>query len=286
MTPAAVGLVLAAAVVHATWNLLAKRVGGGAPFVWLFGTLSVVCYAPLAAGITLVQRPHIGPVQVLFLIGTAALHLGYFLMLQGGYRFGDLSLVYPVARGTGPMLSVAAAVAFFGERPSPVAVAGTVLVGAGIFLLAAAPRLLRRPGARRAVGYALLTGAIIAAYTLWDKRAVGALGVPPILLDWWGSLGRVAIITPVALTRRDEVRRLWRDHRLEVIAVALLAPLAYILVLTAMVFTPVSYVAPAREVSILIGTAMGARLLAEGDPGRRLLAAAAIVLGVAALARG
>jgi len=286
MTRVALGLVLAAAFTHATWNVLAKRVGGGPEFVWLFGVLACAIYAPLAAGVVIVQRPHIGVVQVGFIAGTAVLHVAYFLALQRGYRAGDLSLVYPLARGTGPMVSSAAAILLFGERPTAVAMAGTVLIGVGIYLLTSSPGSLRQAGARRAVGFALLTGAIIAAYTLWDKRAVSALGIPPLLLDWGGNLGRVAILTPVTLTRFDDVRRLWRMHRREIVWVAVLTPLSYILVLTALVFTPVSYVAPAREISILIGTAMGARLLAEGDAGRRRAAAGAMVVGVAALALG
>ena len=286
MTPAALGLVLAAAVIHATWNLLAKRVGGGIAFVWLFGSLASIVYAPLAAAVIVLTRPQIAVVQLIFLAGTAVLHLGYFLTLQGGYRTGDLSLVYPLARGSGPVLSVGAAIILLGERPTPVAMAGAILIGLGIFLLAGNPASLGQPGARRAVGYALLTGAFIAAYTLWDKRAVSTLGIPPILLDWGGNVGRVLLLTPAALARRDDVQALWRAHRGEVVLVAVLTPLAYILVLTAMVFTPVSYVAPAREISILVGTAMGSRLLAEGDAPRRLTAATAIVAGVAALAVG
>ena len=286
MTPAALGLVLAAAVIHATWNLLAKRVGGGIAFVWLFGSLTTIIYAPFAAATILLARPHIGPVQLVFMAGTAVLHLGYFLMLQNGYRTGDLSLVYPLARGSGPVLSVGAAIILLGERPTPVAMAGALLIGVGIFLLAGNPASLGHAGARRAVGFALVTGALIAAYTLWDKRAVSVLGIPPILLDWSGNLGRALLLTPGALARRDEVRALWLGHRREVVLVAVLTPMAYILVLTAMVFTPVSYVAPAREISILVGTAMGSRLLAEGDAPRRLTAATAIVVGVAALAVG
>jgi drug/metabolite transporter (DMT)-like permease len=286
VTPAALGLVLGAAFIHATWNLLAKRVGGGPAFVWLFGSVSSLLYAPLAAAVVFIVRPHIGAVQLLFIVGTAVLHLVYFLMLQGGYRFGDLSLVYPIARGTGPMLSSAAAIVFFGERPTPIAIAGTVLVGAGIFLLAGNPAALRGAGARRAVGFAVLTGATIAAYTLWDKRAVSVLGIPPLLLDWGSNLGRTLLVAPVAFARFDAVRAVWRAHRREVILVALLTPMAYILVLTALAFTPVSYVAPAREISILVGTAMGARLLAEGDVRRRMFAAGAMVLGVTALAVG
>ena len=286
MTPAALALVLGAAVIHATWNLLAKRVGGGMAFVWLFGSVTVLLYAPLAAAVVLVVRPHFGTLQFVFVAGTAVLHLAYFLMLQSGYRAGDLSLVYPLARGTGPVLSVGAAIVLLGERPGPVVMGGAVLIGVGIFLLAGNPASLARPGARRAVGFALLTGAVIAAYTLWDKHAVSVLRIPPVLLDWGGNLGRVLLLTPAALARRDEVRTLWRAHRREVVLVGLLTPMAYILVLTAMVFTPVSYVAPAREISILVGTAMGTRLLAEGDAPRRLTAAAAIVLGVAALSVG
>src|SRR5262249_46481581 len=133
MTPAAVGLVLGAAAIHATWNLLAKRVGGGTAFVWLFGSLTSVIYAPLAAATLLLAHPHIGLVQLVFIAGTAVLHLGYFLMLQSGYRTGDLSLVYPLARGTGPMITVAAAIVLLGERPSPVAMGGALLIGIGIF---------------------------------------------------------------------------------------------------------------------------------------------------------
>ncbi len=286
MTPAALGLVLAAAFIHATWNLLAKRVGGGPAFVWLFGSVSSLLYAPLAAAVVFFVRPHIGAMQLIFIVGTAVLHLVYFLMLQGGYRFGDLSLVYPLARGTGPMLSSAAAIVFFGEHPTPIALVGTLLVGLGIFSLVGNPAALRGAGARRAVGFAVLTGATIAAYTLWDKRAVSVLGIPPLLLDWGSNLGRTLLVAPVALARFDAVRAVWRAHRREVILVALLTPMAYILVLTALVFTPVSYVAPAREISILVGTAMGARLLAEGDVRRRMFAAGAMVLGVTALAVG
>jgi drug/metabolite transporter (DMT)-like permease len=286
VTHAALGLVLAAAFIHATWNLLAKRVGGGSAFVWLFGMLSSGFYAPLAAAVVVWARPHIGGVQLVFLFGTAVLHLAYFLALQTGYRLGDLSLVYPLARGTGPVLSTAAAILFFGERPTPVALAGTVLIGAGIVLLTASPRTLGRPGARAAVAYAVLTGAFIAAYTLLDKRAVGALGIPPVLQDWGGNFGRAALLTPVALARPGEVRRLWWACRRDVLLVSLLSPLPYILVLTALTWTPVSYVAPAREVSVLVGTALGTRLLAEGDAARRLAAAGAMVLGLLALALG
>ena len=104
--------------------------------------------------------------------GSAALHTGYFVLLNQGYRSGDLSLVYPLARGTGPLLSSAAAIAFLGERPSLLGLSGALLIIAGVLVLTGNPEQLRRAGARAAMQYALLTGAFIAVYTLWDKQAI------------------------------------------------------------------------------------------------------------------
>ena len=287
MTLFALVLVLAAAFFHATWNLLAKRAGDGGPtFVWLFNSLSLLIYAPLAVGVVVFQRPHLGPIELVFMLGSGLLHLGYFLLLQRGYGVGDLSLVYPLARGTGPLIATAAAIAFFGERPTFLALSGVVLITVGVFLLAWQPGAIKVSGLNLGVAYGLLTGASIAAYTLWDKHAVSALLIPPLLQNWSATLVSVAALTPLALRRREKVVAVWREYRSEVFGVALLTPLSYILVLTALISAPVSYVAPAREVSILIGTAMGASLLAEGDARRRLLAACAVVLGVVALALG
>lgn len=286
MTLPALALVLIAAVMHATWNLLAKRALGGTAFVWLFGALAVVIYAPFTLAVVLWQRPHIGGVQVLFVCGTGLLHMTYFLALQRGYRAGDLSVVYPLARGTGPLLSTAAAIALLAERPGPLALAGTLLIAGGAVFLTMGPRTARGSRARTAVLYGLFTGAIIAAYTLWDKQAVSVLMIPPLLQDWGGQLGQTALLTPYALRHWDTVHGIWRTNRREVLGVAVLAPLAYVLVLTALAFAPVSFVAPAREISILIGTAMGTRLLAEGHTARRLLASGAMLLGIVALVAG
>jgi drug/metabolite transporter (DMT)-like permease len=110
--------------------------------------------------------------------------------------------------------------------------------------------------------------------------------IAPLIFDWLNSLSRAILLTPFAVHHRATLLRDWRRYRRQALVVAVLSPLAYIMVLTALVFTPVSYVAPAREISILFGTIMGARLLAEGDPGRRLLAASGMVAGVIALAIG
>jgi len=287
MTFFALVLVLAAAFFHATWNLLAKRVGeGGAVFVWLFGAFSVLVYAPVAVVLILLQKPHLGGAQFVFMFGSGALHLAYFVVLQRGYAVGDLSLVYPLARGTGPLLASVGAVVLLGERPGVVAVSGILLITVGVFLLAREPGSLRGSGLGPGVVYGLLTGVFIAAYTLWDKHAVSALLIPPLLQSWATTVVTVVLLTPLAVRRRKETLSLWRAHRPEVLGIAVLSPLSYILVLTALVFTPVSYVAPAREISILIGVLMGTQLLAEGHAAGRLLAACAMVVGVAALALG
>lgn len=286
MTVFGLSLILLAAVLHATWNLLAKRVGGGPPFVWLFTILSTIIYLPVAAIVFTLKRPEIGVVDLCFIVGSGSLHLGYFLLLQQGYRVGDLSLIYPLARGTGPTLSTIAAIAFLGERPSALAIGGALLVVASVFALTGGARIFRARDAGWVTSFGLLTGVVIAMYTLWDKHAVSTLLIPPIVLDWGSGFTRGLLLTPTALRNWDSVRSLWRGHRVEVLGVAVLAPLAYLLVLTALVPAPVSYIAPTREISILVGAYLGARLLNEGDTRRRMLAASGMVAGIAALALG
>ena len=283
MTVAALALVLSSALLHATWNLLAKRASGGLAFVWLFTVLDAILYAPLAIVALVLLRPHIGWLELAFIGGSALLHIAYFLSLQSGYRNGDLSLVYPLARGGGPALATVGAIVLLAERPSALALSGTALIVLSAFVISGTGRLA---GQRRAVGFGLLTAVFIASYTIWDGYAVADLAIHPVLLMWGSGVTRSLLLTPGALARWAEVRQTWRHARREAFGVALLSPLAYILVLVALTFTPVSYVAPAREISILIGTVMGTRLLAEGEPRRRLAAAAGMVLGVLLLALG
>jgi len=286
MTGLAIALVLAAASIHATWNYLLKKSGGGIGFVWAFAVLSSLIYAPLAVGVVVFQHFQIGAEALAYLVASAVLHTAYYLLLDRGYRYGDLSVVYPLARATGPFLTVLFALAVLGERPGAIALCGAALVVGGAFFLAASPAKLREAGAARGIAFALLTGCMIASYTVVDKQAVSAVLIPPILQDWGANLGRVIVMAPLAVRRREEVRAAWNGKRKAVILVALLCPLSYILVLTAMVFTPVSTVAPAREISILFAALMGAHWLREGDVPRRIAAAAAMALGVVALALG
>lgn len=287
MTGLALTLILVAAFIHASWNYLLKRSGGGTAFVWSFAALSAVIYAPLAIGVLWWARPPLTWMSFALMLASAVLHTAYYMLLDRGYRSGgDLSLVYPLARGSGPLITVVVAVALLGERPSAVAISGAGLIACGAVFLTGNLARLRERGSLFAVVYALLTGCMIASYTVVDKLAVAAFVVPPILLDWAANCGRVLLMTPLALRAPGEILSTWRRARREIIAVAVLCPLSYILVLSAMVFTPVSYVAPAREVSILIAAIMGAQLLKEGETGRRLAGAAAMVAGIVCLATG
>ena len=163
MTAFALALVLASAVAHATWNLFAKRASGGAPFLWLAFALSIPLYGPIAIAVLIVSGARLGPVEALWMFVNAALNVAYGIFLLRGYRAGDLSVVYPLARGTGPVLALGGAIVLFGERPTPLALAGAIAIVLGVLALTGDPRKLRQRGVGVAVGYALLTGVTIAA---------------------------------------------------------------------------------------------------------------------------
>jgi len=286
MTGLALILVLVAACAHATWNFLAKKASGGKAFLWLFACISSLFYLPLAVWILLVNKPYIGAYQVLFILISTALQAAYFITLDKGYRIGDLSVIYPLARGTGPMLSIIAAILIFREHPTVQALIGAALIGLGVVIIAGNPMKLTSPESRKPFLFALLCGSIIACYTISDKAAVSTFLVPPLLLNWTSDFGRLLLLTPYARTNWDKVHEQWTLHKKEAIAVAILCPLAYILVLTAMIANPVSYIAPTREISVLIGSVLGAKLLSEENIKIRLIGASAMVIGMFALALG
>jgi drug/metabolite transporter (DMT)-like permease len=288
MTVAALTLVVFSAFVHASWNFLLKKSGGGTGLIALASLLSLGVYLPLVLAVGWMQSYRFEWAHLGLMVVSGMVHTVYFLLLDRAYRSGgDLSIVYPLARATGPLLTIAVAVLLLGERPGAVALGGAVLIGASALLLTGNPFAWHRTEARHAVGFALLTGLSIAVYTIWDKWSVAAWLIPPIVYDWGCNASRCAVLVPLARKRAPgEMARAWRERRGTAITIAMLSPLSYILVLTAMVFTPVSLVAPAREVSILFAAFMGAHFLREGELGRRLVAAAGMALGIAGLALG
>jgi drug/metabolite transporter (DMT)-like permease len=293
VSPAAIALVLVAAVAHASWNLFGKQAAetGAAFFVWLLAVCAGAIYLPVVIVMAIVTRPHLTGMNWLFLAGTGLLHGGYFLFLQLGYRLGDLSLAYPIGRGTGALLAALAGIVVLGERPSALGYAGIVAIVAGVVLIGLPARGSRltdpaelTASAAGAVGFALITGLFIGCYTIWDKYAVANLHTEPVLQGYAGFPVMALVFTPVVLRDRARLAKVWHEFRPQVLGAAVLSPLAYILVLIALSFTAVSAVAPAREVSVLFGVLLGRRLLGEGSLARRLAAAAAIVAGIIAIA--
>jgi drug/metabolite transporter (DMT)-like permease len=163
---------------------------------------------------------------------------------------------------------------------------GIAAIVLGVFLVSGLHRV-REAQAGPSVFFGISTGVLIAIYTLWDKHAMSALLLNPILYDWGGNLVRTILMTPIAIKRRTEVVAAWRQSRWEATGISVLSPLAYLLVLWALTWTPVSYVAPARELSILFGTIFGITLFKERHRApQRAGAAALMVAGIAALAHG
>jgi drug/metabolite transporter (DMT)-like permease len=286
MTPITLSLVIVAAFIHATWNILLKRVRGGLSFLWFVDVLQGFVFAPWIAWVVWSERPRLGWAEWTCIVGSAVIHIAYYLFLQRGYRMGDISLVYPIARGSGPMLSSIVAILFLGERPGVFGILGITAIGIGIFFLTGGLQRIAHPKIRAAIIAGLLTGASIATYTVWDKYAVSVVHVSPILLDLLANPIQALFLTPLIWNRRAEISTYWRQQRSELFGVTLLNPISYILILMAMTVAPVSQIAPVREVSTLIGAAIGGRLFGEQHLRSRLTAASIIVLGVIAVAHG
>jgi drug/metabolite transporter (DMT)-like permease len=289
LTLVALALVLASAILHSIWNIWAKQIQDGSrasSLMWLLTSISAVFYAPVALIAAYFTGTHLTPVMIGWMAASSLIHVGYFFVLLAGYRESDLSVVYPVARGTGPLLAAIGAVALLGERLTIVSVLGIALVTTGILILTLRPEFVHAPRLRAGVIYGLLTGLTIAIYTLWDGAGVSRRAIHPLVYYWGGEVFRSIVLTPAALADRSGVRALWRNHRKRIVGIALISPFSYMLVLFALRDGKVSHIAPARELSILFGAWFGARILGEGDRVRRAVAAAAFAAGVVALALG
>lgn len=298
MPPLAVALVLVAAVIHASWNLLAKQAGGDMRFALLLQAGVAVLWAPVGLWFAWQEAPEYGALQWGLLCASGALHMVYFVTLLRGYRLGDLSVVYPLARGTGPLVTAVVASSLLGEALSWVGGLGVLGVVLGIFFVAGGPgawRQVRTGGGvpadrtrlRNGVNYGLLTGIFIAAYTVVDGYAVKRAGISPVSVDYLGNVVRLPLtaLWLLGLHQRGArpLRAYWRGRYKSALAIAAISPISYVLVLYAVRLAPLSHVAPAREVSMLVAALFGGTLLRERDAGIRLLGAACIAGGVIAL---
>lgn len=294
MTPLALALVLAAALCHATWNLVAKKSGGGGNFFVLMGSILVtVLWLPVVVWTGYQEMSSWGWIAWAMLSASALVHVLYFRSLLHGYAVSDLTVVYPVARGSGPLLSSVGALLLMGEHMSVLSGIGALLVVAGVFLIAGGPGLWReahdpskRVRVKRGLLWGAITGGFIAGYTVIDGYAVKVLLISPILVDYVGNVLRVPVMLPFALRDPSGFMQTFRKQWKASVVIATLGPLSYIMVLYAVRLAPLSHVAPAREVSMLFAALLGGQLLGEGDRVVRLVGAACIALGVVGLALG
>lgn len=279
-------LVVTGALLHATWNFFAKKAsGGGLPFIWLAGLVSLLASLPFGAAAWRAQGAPLPALAWIVIAASALVHVAYSLVLQHGYRKADFSVVYPMARGTGPLFSVFGAVLLLGETPSLAGWIGIASLLAGIFLIADGTRMFA-PSPRTVSGvlWGGVTGLFIAAYTVLDGWAVKDLAIAPVLFYCSSLALRTVMLAPLALAQRAALAMQWRLHRRHAVVVGLLSPLAYTLVLVAMTRAPLAYVAPVREVSMLVGVFVGGRLLGEALSLPRIAGTVAMVGGVALLA--
>ena len=288
MTALSLILVLLSAVAHSSWNLLLKRAGDPEVFAWCLLVVASVLMTPV--GLALLWYNSVGLSGLWFLLATIVLHVLYFNLLARGYAQGDLSLVYPIARGMGPMLVPVLAVIFLNETIAPLAIAGIAAIIGGIYTISwwgNFHQVLRSPLlflGSAGMRYAVLTGLTIAAYSIIDKEGVGQ--VQPLLYMYFLGTGTAVMLAPYILAQKGAaaVKAEWRANAIPITVAGLLTFTAYGLALTAFSLSRVSYVAPAREVGIVIGVMMGVFLLKEPFGGGRLLGSGFIVAGLVMVA--
>ena len=287
-------LVIIAGLIHALWNIAAKKAGGDVRFAGLTALIMAIVWAPVGFYVGWNIVPTWGVVEWFFICLSGALHVLYFIVLLRGYRKADLTVVYPLARGSGPLLSSSIAILFFHEHLSVLGGFGIIAVVSGVFLIAGGPKLiqsLRQSVAqsdqqlrvKKGIFYGMFTGVFIAAYTVLDGYAVKVLLLSPILVDYFGNFARIAFLAPSLLRNPQQTMLSWKKEWKYALVVGSISPISYVLVLYAMQMAPLSHVAPAREVSMLFAAIIGGQLLDEGHRIQRVLGALCIAAGVIAL---
>ncbi len=281
MTPSALALVAAAALLHACWNALAKGARDQTAFLWL--SVSAASLAFLPVGLVRLPPGGVPGAALPFVAATILIHAVYFFALGRAYRYGDFSRVYPIARGLGVALVPVLALALLDERLSPRGTVGVALVVGGIVSVSLVTRetsTAGRPG--RGTAWAILTGASIASYSLVDKEGVRHLD--PVAYIALLGFGISALLAPVVLRQRAAVARDWRAGWRRILLASSMNLTSYLLVLFAFRLSKVGYVVAARELSILFSAFIGSLWLGEGRLAPRLAGASVVLAGVVLVA--
>jgi drug/metabolite transporter (DMT)-like permease len=278
-------LVVAAAVLHAVWNALAKRADNQFLFLWCSVSLASALLLPL--GLLRLPAERAPADGLPFVAASVAIHALYFWALGRAYRHGDFSRVYPMARGLGVALAPLVALPLFGERLSWLGSLGVGLVVLGIAALGAMPASPPAPmSVARASGagtfWAIVTGLTIAAYSLVDKAGVARLHPMPYIALM--GLGLSVVLAPVALADGPGLGREWRRHWRTILVASAMNLTSYLLVLFAFRLSKVGYVVASRELSILFSAFIGSLWLHEGRLAPRLAGASVVLAGVVCVA--
>jgi drug/metabolite transporter (DMT)-like permease len=277
MSHTALVIVLVAAVLHASWNAIVKGARDRA-----IAMAAVAGAHVIVGGIALAFVTPPAPASWPFIAASGVIHCGYYAFLFLSYRFGDLSHVYPIARGVAPMLVAVGALIFAGEMLVPKAWGGVIAVSLGIGLLA-----LRRNGAmaaeRSAVLAALATGLMIASYSVVDGMGIRRSEAPPGYIAWVFFVEFPIALGILAWRRKTLAVVPWRAVGIA-FSGGLLSVLAYGLVLYAKTIAPLAAVSAVRESSVIIAALIGVVLFHERPWQRRVLAALVVAAGVILLA--
>lgn len=289
MSLTALTLVLTAALVHATWNYFLKKANATRPFWWLVYIITAVITVPALFIYDPQALSNITPIGWLVISLSAPIHVIYGQVLQIGYKKSDYSIVYPTARGTGPLITVLCAVLILGDRPSFWGWIGIVLILASIVLLAMPHKQDKQTQdlrIRAGIFWGFLTGCFIAGYSFCDAWAVQQeTGLTPLSFYFPSIAVRAIVFAPFIMMHANwkaESKEILTTPRLQkaLAVVTVGSPLAYILVLYAMTIAPLAYVAPSREVGMMIGVVLGGLLLRERLSVTRLAGVIGMTLGV------
>jgi drug/metabolite transporter (DMT)-like permease len=291
----ALGLIAVAAVLHGAWNILLKTAGDPLRTATVgVATASAVLVPLVAIGWFTLGRPVVPREAWAVGIVSGGVEVFYFMFLAAAYRRGDLSVVYPLARGSAPLLAVTIGVGLLGERLPAGAIGGVALLFAGLVVVQRPWRLLRAAAAahdRSAAGFALLTGAMIATYSALDRVGVQLAPAWFYAGILWptcaAGLLLVAVLRPRVAGGTFRASPVPVDRR-RAVAGGFLTFAAYGLVLAALSRAPLAIVAPLRESAVLVTSAWGVARLREASGRRevaiRIAGSALVLAGAAALA--
>lgn len=296
MNGTVIALILASAILHASWNFAMRRSRGDIVVLWLSLLLAGLAGLPVAVALGLWHPPQAAGLGLL--LASCVLNAMFFSLLGKAYEGGEISLVYPVCRGTGVALTAVVALALAIDPVRPLSCAGILAVVAGILLIGLG-HVANAPGGHskaHSIGLAILVGVCITGYSIIDKLGVSTQPqgrwpgghMHPIIYVCGQYLGTAVFMIPYVLTRRaGAVAEAWRLRRRYVFFIGPASLLTYLLILLAYhIGGPVSSIVAFRELAVVLGCVLGFAVLKESVTMRKLAGIAAVLAGLVLMKLG